>query len=96
MARPLIAQLMVVAKTITIAAMAAMAVLVVAVYYSVGRVVVKVAVKIAVAIAELAEVNCRNLLPSHRPIHLMIQVVIRSKVAVKMVLLARAGTLRHC
>ncbi len=92
MARPPIAQLMVVART-TITAMAMAA----AASYSVRRVVIEVAIEIAaVVIAALAEVNCRNQLPSHRPIHPKIQVVIRFKVGVGMVLLARAMNQRHC
>lgn len=96
MARPPIAQLMVVAKTTTITAMA---MAVVAASYSVRQVVVvEVAIEIAAAvvIAALAEVNCRNQKPSHRPILLKIQVVIRFEVGVGMVLLARAVNQRHC
>ncbi len=103
--QPPIAQLMVVVvkATITAAAAAAAAAtraMLIVTAYSVRQVVaarVAAAVKIAVAIAALAEVvNCRNQLPSHRPIHPKIKVVIRFEVGVRMVLLAQAVTRRHC
>ncbi len=85
----------VVAKaTITAAAIA----MLIVTAYSVTQVAARVAaaVEIAVVIAALAEVNCRNQMPSHRPIRPKIQVVIRFKVGVGMVLLARAMNQRHC
>ena len=96
MAWPPITQLMVVTKTIT--AIAKAAAMVVVASYSVRQVVAKVAVEIAaVVIAAQAEVNCRNQLPSRHPIHQKIQVVVTFRVGfgVRMVLLARAETLRH-